>query len=61
MNLQTNQFQIQRWIIDTDELTTDQFIETNNRDIDELTTDQLMNVGKKHTGELTNRYKYIVN
>jgi hypothetical protein len=36
-----------------DELTTDQFIETDNRDIDELTTDQFINEGKKDTGELT--------
>jgi hypothetical protein len=28
--------------IDTDELTTDQFIETDNRGIDELTPDQFM-------------------
>jgi hypothetical protein len=38
---------------DTDELTTDQFIETYDRGIDELTTDQFMNAGKKNTGELT--------
>jgi hypothetical protein len=28
-------------------VTTDQLIETDNRDIDELTTDQFMNAGKK--------------
>jgi hypothetical protein len=39
--------------VDTDELTTDQFIETDDRDTDELTTDQFMNAGKKDTGELT--------
>jgi hypothetical protein len=30
-----------------DELTTDQFMNTNNRDTDELTTDQFMSVGKR--------------
>jgi hypothetical protein len=29
------------------ELTTDQFIETYNRDINEFTTDQFMNAGKR--------------
>jgi hypothetical protein len=38
---------------DTNELTTDQFIEIDGRGIDELTTDQFMNAGKKDTSELT--------
>jgi hypothetical protein len=33
--------------VDTDELTTDQFIETYSKGIDELTTDQFMSAGKK--------------
>jgi hypothetical protein len=36
----------------TDELTTDQIIETYDRGIDELTTNQFINAGKKDTCEL---------
>jgi hypothetical protein len=39
--------------VDTDELTTYQFIEIDTRGIDELTTDQFMNAGKKDISELT--------
>jgi hypothetical protein len=38
---------------DTDELTTDQFMVTDNIGIDELITDQFMSAGKRDTGELT--------
>jgi DNA-binding LacI/PurR family transcriptional regulator len=38
---------------DTDELTTDQFMITDDRGIDELATDQFMSAGKKDIGELT--------
>jgi hypothetical protein len=39
--------------VDTDELTTDQFIEINNRDIDELTTDQFIGTDDRGIDELT--------
>jgi hypothetical protein len=55
MNLQTDQFKSKQIIdadADTDELTIDQFIETDNRGIDELTTDQFIETNNRGINKL---------